>query len=162
MAGTYPGNAMSRSSVVLSSQWEARFRRRYARTLGKFSRACSESDYTERKTVAHMLDLAWFSRESRVDVYPNETEPLDIAIRADSDAECYGWNDDSYRHHWRNPHWKLNPGCYLVRVVITSSGQRCAGVFHLKNDGSRAEFALTLASPCQTKSVERVAAYVFG
>jgi hypothetical protein len=99
--------------------------------------------------VARMRDEAWFSRESRVDVYPGECEGLDIAMRADDDAECYGWNDDSYRYDWRNPNRRLDPGCYLVKVVITSSGQRCEGFFHLKNDGSRAEFQLTPASTSQ-------------
>jgi len=61
-----------------------------------------------------------------VDVYPGESELLDIAIRADSDVECYGWNNEAYSSSpiWRNPNWKLDRGRYLVRVIITSSGQK--------------------------------------
>jgi hypothetical protein len=47
-----------------------------------------------------------------VDIYPGESELLDIAIRADNDTECYGWNNETYfsTPQWRNPRWRLDPG----------------------------------------------------
>ena len=84
-----------------------------------------------------------------VDIYPGEGELLDIAIRADNDAECYGWNNEAYFSSpiWRNPHWRLDRGRYLVRVTITSSGQRCVGWFVLENSVGRTDFRLEPYSP---------------
>lgn len=85
--------------------------------------------------------------EARADVYPGEEEILDVAARFDSEADCYGWNNDAYLFEWRNPNWKLPPGRYLVRVVITSSGQKCFGRFRLINDVGRRDFRLERATP---------------
>lgn len=94
-----------------------------------------------------IFDLVRLSTESRIDVYPGESELLDIAVRLDGDAECYGWNNDSYfcSPLWRNPNWKLDPGRYLVKVTITSSGQKCVGTFRLVNDAARSDFHLESA-----------------
>jgi hypothetical protein len=48
-------------------------------------------------------------RASRVDIYPGEKEPLDVAVRIDNDQDCYGWNNESYLHEWRNPDWRIPP-----------------------------------------------------
>ena len=84
-----------------------------------------------------------------VDVYPGESELLDIAVRVDNDAECYGWNNEAYFSlpPWRNPNWKLDRGRYLVRVGISSSGQKCVGWFRLENSTSRTDFRLEPYSP---------------
>lgn len=99
------------------------------------------------KVQFHILDFARAATESRIDVYPGEEEVLDVAVRFDGEAECYGWNNDSYLYNWRNPNWKLPRGRYLVKVVITSSGRKCSGVFRLVNDvDSRTDFRLVRAS----------------
>jgi hypothetical protein len=84
--------------------------------------------------------------EARMDVYPGEEEILDIAARFDEEPDCYGWNNDAYLFNWRNPNWRLSSGRYLVRVVITSSGQKCFGKFRLINDVSRTDFRLEPAT----------------
>jgi hypothetical protein len=83
--------------------------------------------------------------ESRIDVYPGEQELLDVAVRFDGETDCYGWNNDTYQYRdWRNPSWKLPSGRYLVKVVITSSGQKCVGKFRLINNvDGLADFCLT-------------------
>ena len=80
--------------------------------------------------------------ESRMDVYPGESEILDVAARFDDDTDCYGWNNDAYFFEWRNPYWRLPAGRFLVKVVITSSGQKCVGKFRMVNDVSRSDFRL--------------------
>jgi hypothetical protein len=70
----------------------------------------------------------------RMDVYPGEHELLDVAVRFEGESDCYGWNNESYLHNWRNPLWRLPRGRYLVKVVVSSSGQKCVGVFRLVND----------------------------
>jgi hypothetical protein len=96
----------------------------------------------------YIRDFARAATESRIDVYPGEEELLDVVVRFDGEAECYGWNNDSYFYNWRNPNWKLSRERYLVKVVITSSGRKCLGVFRLVNDvDSRTDFRLIPASP---------------
>jgi hypothetical protein len=82
----------------------------------------------------YIRDFARAATEPRVDVPTGEEELLDIVVRFDHEPDCYGWNNDSYAYNWRNPNWKLEKGRYLVKVVITSSGQNCVGLFRLVND----------------------------
>jgi hypothetical protein len=79
-----------------------------------------------------------------VDVYPGDSEYLDIAMRADGDEECYGWSNESYfcTPLWRNPKWKLDRGRYLVKVIVTSSGQKIARWFRIENNADRSAFRL--------------------
>ena len=92
-------------------------------------------------------DFARAAAESRIDVYPGEEELLDVAIRFDGESECYGWNNDSYLYNWRNPNWRLLRVRCLVKVVITSSGQKCSDVFRLVNNvDSYTNFRLLPAS----------------
>lgn len=89
----------------------------------------------DRKAVQGVIvDFARLATPSRVDVYPGEEEILDVAIRFDGETESYGWNNESYANRWRNPKWKLGRDRYLIRVVISSSGQKCVGKFRLVND----------------------------
>jgi len=101
----------------------------------------------------HLIDYERLTLASRIDVYPGEGELLDIAIRADNDADCYGWNNEAYfsTPQWRNPSWRLSPGRYFVRVVVTSSGQKCIGAFRLVNDVPRTDFRLEPVSERDAK-----------
>lgn len=96
----------------------------------------------------NLLDLTTITQASRVDLYPGDSELLDIANRPYDDANCYGWNNEAYfsSPRWRNPDWTLVPERYLVKVVIRSSGQNCIGHFRLINDVSRTDFRLEPAS----------------
>jgi len=96
----------------------------------------------------HIRDFTRAAAESRIDVYPGENELLDVAVRFDGEPDCYGWNNDSYLYNWRNPSWKLPPGRYILKVVITSSGRKCVGKFRLINNvDNLAEFRLTNILP---------------
>jgi hypothetical protein len=88
--------------------------------------------------------VAFVPESPTVNIYPGETESVDIAIRGDDDEACYGWNNESYFSvpEWRNPKWKLNPGRYLVRVVVTSSGRKHVAWFRLENSATRDAFRL--------------------
>jgi hypothetical protein len=95
-----------------------------------------------------IIDFARLTVESRMDIYPGQTQTLDIAARSDDDQECYGWNNDEYfcTPPWRNPNWRLPKGRYLVRVIIGSSGQEFTDCYRLINDLSRREFRLENAT----------------
>jgi hypothetical protein len=80
---------------------------------------------------------------SEMSIPAGESEDLDIAIRCDSDAEAYGWNNQSYQPpFWKNPRWKLDKGRYRVRVTVRSAGSKVERLFHLNNDGQRTDFRL--------------------
>jgi hypothetical protein len=74
--------------------------------------------------------------QSTMDVYPGDqdAETLDVAVRFAGEQECYGWNNESYFHGWRTPDWRLPRGTYLVKVVISSSGDKCTGKFRMLNE----------------------------
>jgi hypothetical protein len=99
-----------------------------------------------------ILDFTRLTLESRIDVYPGESELLDIAARLDNDDECYGWNNGQYLFMplWRNPNWQLAHARYLVKVIIASSGQKCLGLFRLVNNVSRTDFRLEPATQQET------------
>jgi hypothetical protein len=95
--------------------------------------------------------------KSRIDVYPGESEPLDVAVRLDDDVQCFGWNNESYfRDDWRNRDWELPPGRYLVKAMVVSSAQKCFGIFCLINDGHRDTFRLEPPTPEQAAAVKQM------
>jgi len=92
----------------------------------------------------YIIDPLRLTVHSRVEIDPDQIETLDIAVKFDDDSECYGWCNDNYfsKPYWRNPEWKLNPDRYLVRVVISTAGEKTEKVFRLINDVTRANFRL--------------------
>ena len=96
-----------------------------------------------------ILDPVRLTPEIHRAVYSGESEQLDVAVRFDNDAECYGWCDDNYRSDplWRNPAWKLDQNRYLVKAEVISAGERCVGLFRLINDGPVDAFRLEKALP---------------
>ena len=91
-----------------------------------------------------IFDPVRLSPELHRDIHTGESEKLDVAARFDNDVECYGWCNDNYFSSpvWRDPNWKLNPGRYLVKVIVISSGERCSGLFRLINDVPVSDFRL--------------------
>lgn len=81
---------------------------------------------------------------SRMDIYPGESESIDTVAKFDDENECYGWNNENYFTDpvWRNPNWKLASGRYLIKVTITTSGEKISNVFRLINDVPRSDSRL--------------------
>jgi hypothetical protein len=111
---------------------------------------------TQSGAQFNYFDLDSFNRESRMDIYPGENEPLDIAVRIDTDTDCYAWNNDVYIHPdgARNPDWKLGPGVYLAKVTINVSGRPNTSYFRVHNEGPRSSFRLEAAAETEIKRVE--------
>jgi hypothetical protein len=105
-----------------------------------------------------ILDPERLSGGSAIDIYPGESEPLDIVVRFDNDENCYGWNNETYFLQppallGRNPKWKLGHDPFLVKITIGSSGQKCEGVFQLINDVPLSAFRLEKASKADRAKV---------
>jgi hypothetical protein len=96
----------------------------------------------------HILDFTRLTLESRIDIYPGQTQLLDVANRPDDDKDCYGWNNETYfsTPRWRNPKWQLPKGRYLVNIAVASSGQQFLDCFRLRNDMTRRDFRLEPAN----------------
>ena len=99
--------------------------------------------------VITFFDPSRASAESRIDVYPGESTPLDVAVKFESEEEAYGWSNLNYfsTPRWRNPDWKLPQGRYLVEITISSSGRKCRDVFRLFNEAGPKDFRLRPALP---------------
>jgi hypothetical protein len=92
--------------------------------------------------------------KNTIDIYPGETEQLDVVIRVDQENEAYAWNNETYFYSdWRNPNRRLNQERYLVKVVITSSGRKCTDFFRIDNDGPFTSFQLDKLTPEQRQPV---------
>jgi hypothetical protein len=92
--------------------------------------------------------------KNTVDIYPGDTEQLDVAIRVDQEDHAYGWNNETYFYpNWRNLNRQLNHERYLIRVIVASSGRKCTGYFRIDNDGPFASFDLTELTPAQRQAV---------
>ena len=88
--------------------------------------------------------------KTSVDVYPNETELLDVAVRVEGEPNSYGWNDETYFvPDWRNPERQLAYGTYLIEVTVKSSGSR------LCNDGPRSAFSLTEPTQVEWQAINK-------
>ena len=101
------------------------------------------------EAIIAFFDPSRANAESRIDVYPGESTPLDVAVKFESEDEAYGWSNLNYfsKPPWRNPDWKLPRGRYLVEITISSSGQKCRGLFRLLNEAGPMDFRLERALP---------------
>lgn len=94
--------------------------------------------------TGYVLDPNRMVLDSRADIHPGTSRPLDTAVKFDNEPECYGWNNENYFSAplWRNPAWRLDPGDYFVKVVVMSGGARTVDWFRLLNSGGPTEFRL--------------------
>jgi hypothetical protein len=96
---------------------------------------------------------------SAFDIYPGDTESLDVVVRFATDQDCYGWNNETYfvqppAQPGRNPKWQLGHDRFLVKIVIRSSGQTRADVFELINDVPINSFRLEPATSADRAKVQ--------
>jgi hypothetical protein len=101
-----------------------------------------------------VLDMNKFNRESRLDIYPGDSEPLDIVARLGDDDVCYGFTNESYLYrNDRHPELKLDKGVFLVRVTLSVSGQPRDRYFRLHNDSHRGSLRLEAASKDEQRRI---------
>jgi hypothetical protein len=98
----------------------------------------------EGKMKGVIWDISRLTISANMDIYPGHSQAFDVAAKFDDDEECYGWNNESYfsEPRWRNPAWKLSHGCYLVRVTISTAGEKLTSIYRLINDVRRNSFRI--------------------
>ncbi len=80
--------------------------------------------------------------QDAVGIPPGEYANVDIAFRAKDEDASFGWNNESYLHHWRHPSWRLDKGRYIVRVRVKTGGREFSDAFLLINDVPYEHFRL--------------------
>lgn len=92
--------------------------------------------------------------KTTVDIYPDASEQLDVAIRVDQDEHAYAWNNESYFYQdWRNPSRRLDHDRYLIEVSVRSTGRKRTEWFRIDNDGSFDNFSLAALTPAQRQVI---------
>ena len=99
-----------------------------------------------------VFDPVRITHLQKMDIYPSESADIDIAVRLDNEAECYGWSNESYfsNPRWRPSNWCLNQGRYIVRITIFSSGETTSKLFRLINDVEQQDFRLEETLPADS------------
>lgn len=99
-----------------------------------------------------VFDPVRITHLQKMDVYPNESADIDVAVKLDNEAMCYGWSNESYfsEPRWRPANWRLNQVRYIVRVTILSSGETVSKLFRLSNDVDQCDFRLEPALPADS------------
>jgi hypothetical protein len=94
-------------------------------------------------------DPARFTLLPHIDVYPGDSERMDVAAKFDDEQECFGWSNESYFSNppWRNPDWHLPRGRYLVKVTVVCAGEKFSRIFRLVNDVQSRDFRIEAALP---------------
>ncbi|OIP32311.1 MAG: hypothetical protein COW04_00395 [Deltaproteobacteria bacterium CG12_big_fil_rev_8_21_14_0_65_43_10] len=102
-----------------------------------------------------VFDPVRITHIQKMDIYPNESEVIDIAARFDNEPECYGWSNESYFSVplWRTPSWRIETGRYIVKVNVLSSGKTISALFRLINDVGQTDFRLEDALPTDSVRV---------
>ena len=81
----------------------------------------------------------WFIQDvpDSIDIAPNDSEILDIALKIDGDDECYGWNTEGYFHeNFRNKNWRINEKRARVEVRVATGGREFPYQCQLINDST--------------------------
>jgi len=89
------------------------------------------------------------------DIPAENSGDLDVVCRFEGEESCYGFNNDSYLHRFRNNTWKLPPGRYIIRVRVRTGGREFAELFMLHNDVSLEHFRFDPLTPEQRRQHER-------
>lgn len=98
----------------------------------------------DQKERGFVLDPSRLAVSPNIDIYPGHSQAFDIAAKFDKDDECYGWNNEGYfsKPLWRNPAWKLLHGRYLIKITISTAGEKLTHIYRLINDVQRNSFRL--------------------
>jgi len=100
----------------------------------------------QRFKVGETTAVRVINVQNTVDIPPGESTQIDVVSRIEGDDACYGWNNRSYLHDWRNPKWPLGEGRYLARVRVKTGGREFTEAFIIVNDVPFDDFRLELAS----------------
>ncbi len=117
----------------------------------------AEPEVTERRVNGGTVYQIRNYREG-IDLPPGEKTPVDVVVKFYDEAECYGWNNDSYATAGRNSNWRIPLGRYLVKVIVRSSGIDYGKVFMLINDVPYQDFRLEPLTNAHKEAEKRIMA----
>lgn len=86
--------------------------------------------------VGNVLDPARIMQARRMDVHGHHEELVSVAVKFESERDCYIFTNESYVFpKWQNPAWRLPPGRYRLRVTVLYDRGHAQREFELRNDG---------------------------
>jgi hypothetical protein len=97
--------------------------------FGEVSRKISDQEVVKDPIHLNIIDTMRLSLKSRIDVYPGESEPLDVAARFDDDVQCFGWSNEGY---FSDPPWRelgVAPRSLSGESNSSLFGAKCIGGF---------------------------------
>lgn len=86
--------------------------------------------------VAQIPDVALMHLGRRMDVHNHEDEALAVAVKFESEDDCFLFTNESYLFaRWSNPEWRLGAGKHRLRVTVSYESGRAPMDFWLNNGG---------------------------
>jgi hypothetical protein len=93
--------------------------------------------------LIRLLEPSLFPMSQTMNIPPDQAASFDVAVREDNDPNAYGWNHESYIHHWKHPDFIIPPGKYVIEVKLQSgTHRRASGRFYLINGPTTDEFVV--------------------
>jgi hypothetical protein len=87
-------------------------------------------------TVVLVPDSGKILAGLRNDIHNHESQQIAVALKFESEEECYLFNNQSYGYpRWSNPVWKLGLGRHRLRVKVFYDRGREETCFWLVNSG---------------------------
>jgi hypothetical protein len=94
------------------------------------------------KDVIYLPDARLMRLSRFVDIPPDESEGLAIAVRIDGESDAFGWTGESYFHGWYHPDYRLPKGEYIARVSLTTGDGVFKKDFRFTNPDALSSFDL--------------------
>lgn len=83
--------------------------------------------------IEYLPDFRLMRLSRYIDIPPDETESLAVAVRIQGDANAFGWTSESYLHNWRHPDYALPPGEFVAHISISTGDNVFRQDFRLTN-----------------------------
>ncbi len=112
--------------------------------------------FLDNQQAGYLADIERIRGISHVDIFEGRKSGINVAVKFDAEAVCWGWSNQSYfsNPQWRDGKWKMEKGTYLVRVIVHSAGAEARNVFRLVNEAGLDSFRLEEATDAEREKVE--------
>jgi hypothetical protein len=79
--------------------------------------------------IVYLLDQRLLRGTRFIDIPPDESETLAIAVRILNKTNAYGWTGESYSHDWCHPAYEIPNGEYTAKIKVFSGDSKAEEYF---------------------------------
>lgn len=109
-----------------------------------------------KNKIVWLLDPRLLRLTRFIDIPPDESESLAIAVKILGDNNAYGWTGESYlRGDWKHPNYTMKLGVYIARVKIYSGDSVFIQDFRFTNPKKFEKFDLLPDKPIRFRFFAR-------